>query len=188
MKKLMKALFLTGLVAVVTFALIEVMLRVVPLEIADFDSTISYGYSPDIGYTITPGGSQKYVKRCFAAHSSVNSAGFRDREWDGSPVDAVILGDSFVQASEVEDNRIAARVLENLTGRTFQNIGVQGQGTVSERIMFNRFAAARKPKYVFLFFIDNDISDNYCSLSARFGGQPATPCVTEGGGTAQARP
>src|SRR5262249_47720172 len=85
---------------------------------------------------------------------------------DRREADVVLLGDSMIYGHGVEEASTVRHHLENLLRRPVANLGIQGAGIHEEYQALKRFGLALEPKYVFLFFLVNDINDALSSLSA----------------------
>lgn len=79
----------------------------------------------------------------------------------------VVLGDSFVDASEVDDEETFTRVLErSLSGVEVVNLGVWGYSTAQEALTLEQVAFRFDPDLVLLVTAPNDFSDNLVNLSS----------------------
>jgi hypothetical protein len=113
-----------------------------------------------------------------------NSEGFRDIERRrAKPPDStriVVLGDSFVEAVEVDSQATFPRLLEQrLTEgsctRRFEvlNFGMRGYGTAQEYLLLEHRVLPYQPDIVVLaFFVGNDVYDNGLQYSMRYRPRP----------------
>ena len=83
-----------------------------------------------------------------------------DWVWDKSPIDWLLIGDSFANGACVQrGNDLAAR-LRVLTSFTIANLGINGNGPLIELATLIEYASALRPKLVFwLYFEGNDLTD-----------------------------
>jgi hypothetical protein len=114
----------------------------------------------------------------------MNAAGFRDRErkLEKPPgrLRIAVLGDSYVEARQVELEDTFASVAERtlgacpaLAGATPEllNFGFEGYGTAQELLLLRRQVFAYAPDWVVLaFFVGNDLKNN--SKALQQGGRP----------------
>jgi hypothetical protein len=85
--------------------------------------------------------------------------------------DLVVLGDSFVEFGQDEEDTLTSR-LARLTGLRPRNLGVAGYGPFQYLTSLKRYGLSPKPKVVlFCFFEGNDISDTKNYLGWRETGQ-----------------
>jgi len=83
-----------------------------------------------------------------------------DRVWDESPIDWLLIGDSFTNGACVQrGNDVAAR-LRALTSSTIANLGINGNGPLIELATLIEYGSALRPRLVFwLYFEGNDLTD-----------------------------
>jgi hypothetical protein len=85
--------------------------------------------------------------------------GFRN-ESDLDVADAVVIGDSYIEALEVQSHELITSVLARLSGRTVVNLGRQGFGPPENLVVLKRYALPMRPKViVWMFFEGNDLQD-----------------------------
>jgi hypothetical protein len=121
----------------------------------------------------------------------INRFGFRDREWNNrAPAGTIriaVVGDSYVEAVQVDETRRFTAVLENelrmlvpdLGAIEIMNFGISGHGTGQELVTYRTVVRSFQPDYVILAFMTgNDILDNVRTLS----GDPFRPyfCLVNG--------
>lgn len=91
-------------------------------------------------------------------HHKTDSMGFRN------PTDRVygeilLLGDSMIYGHGVDDASTVRYHLENIIKHPVINLGMQGNCIHQEYQILKNFGIQYKPRYVFLFFLVNDIND-----------------------------
>jgi hypothetical protein len=106
-----------------------------------------------------------------------NSLGYRGPEWDTTRHPRIaLMGDSYLLALAVPDERHLATRLRTLTEGEVMNTGVSGFGTYHELLTWRNVLAPRKPDVAVIFvFLRNDIRDNHCGLTSPKG-QFFSPC------------
>ena len=114
----------------------------------------------------------------FETTQRVNSLGFADVEPPAQvstqDLSIMILGDSFVEALQVEMNEklgplVKAAVEQRLQRRiAVTSFGRSGTGQAVQYAYFRKFAPRMKPDIVVLVFISNDLRDNHPDLTARY--------------------
>jgi hypothetical protein len=117
------------------------------------------------------------------SHVRINSAGFRDEEWAvEKPRDTVriaVLGDSYVEALQVEEDERFTETVERLLnaspvarGRRFQvmNFGVSGYGTAQELMCLRHYVWQYSPDLVVVGILTgNDVRNNSKALEKDAG-------------------
>jgi len=108
-----------------------------------------------------------------------SSRGFRDVEHAlEKPTNVkrvVVLGDSFMEATQTSLETSFSRVLEAKLGPGFEviNLGMSGYGTLQERLLLEEIGLAYDPDVVLLaFFNGNDVRDNSWELEKRLWENP----------------
>jgi hypothetical protein len=152
------------------------------LRVAGFARPVMLQPDPVLGTMLIPG-LRVWQSREGRAWTETNSHGWRDRERPTQkPTGAyriAVLGDSFVQASEVPFEESLCPRLEyslravapNRSDMPAQRVevlcfGVSGYGTAQELLAFRHHVARFQPDFVvLLFYPGNDVSDNKRSLS-----------------------
>lgn len=171
------------------FLLAEVLLRIFPVKLTDYNTTFEYRTDPDLGYTPVPNQSATYNLDCVRnPQITTNTQGFRGPEWNSVPNDEYVppitlLGDSYLLGLTVPDKNHIAWLLNSTTGRNIRNLGVSGFGTYHELLAWRKYCKGKGPEVVVLFvYLRNDVRDNHCGLS-RPSGQNFSPCceVANGG-------
>lgn len=113
----------------------------------------------------------------FRATVHVNAAGFVDREWGpkrpGVPR-VLVLGDSFVQAAQVDLDAGFGRQVERRTAARLQqevevlSLGVPGAGTATALHLWREVGAPLQPDLVVLgFLVANDVFNNHPALDTK---------------------
>jgi hypothetical protein len=118
-------------------------------------------FDSDVGLVHVPGHYQSPFVRCLdgrpncddvSVSFTVNSRGFRGdpfREPPGKPL-IVVLGDSMIEAAQVDDDKTACYLLEQSLRRAFpdvevRNLGITSAGLVHYYARWRKFAAAMRP-------------------------------------------
>lgn len=182
---LRRALLLSGSV-VFSFLILEAGLR-----IAGFEFPVTTVRHPHRGYSHRP--NAEWVQRSEGlATVRTNSRGFRDAEWRiAKPVDTIriaVLGDSFAEASQVDEEERFTELIEKQLGeqRLFEgrkievmNFGTSGYGTAQQLMTWRHDAKPYQPDFVVLAFLSgNDIRNNSETLE----GDPIRPYFVERNG------
>lgn len=95
----------------------------------------------------------------FRSHVRTDSAGFR-RDTIKSGKSILLIGDSFVQACEVDDSMTFGYLLEKRIKQNVINAGVTGYGTDQEMLLLERILDDDSDiEHVVLFFYINDLKD-----------------------------
>lgn len=167
-------LLLFGLL--IGLAAVELALRLLGPRIPVVHSLTSIAtfqtYHPIYGFFHRPGASGWIETPEFVSHVAINSRGLREREIapekPAGMYRVLMLGDSFVEGSQVPmDQTISRRLEEQLSAvvptRQVQviNAGNAGFGTAQELLFFEHEGQGYQPDVVVLvYFIDNDLPDN----------------------------
>ncbi len=159
---------------IVVFILVEVLLRVFPLE----SSYVRLSAKPDdrVGFTRIPNSVETFSTKCYQIENiRFNSLGFRGAEF--RPGGIAILGDSFMEANEVPTEATTASILEQLLRMPVLNTGINAYGNVTQRAVYDSFLTAYRPKLTVLFFTQvNDFKDNSCRLTELYNEPIIQPC------------
>ena len=147
------------------------------------DLSSQYGYHPefpyefaeDVGWRHRPSRTFQWRQREFDVTFETNRLGYRSsRPFEpGTPERVVValLGDSFVQALQVEESEsIGARLEAALSERRptqVQNFGVSNHGLIHELQVFRHDAAPLKPSVVVAFVNTNDFRDSFPGFTTR---------------------
>jgi hypothetical protein len=76
--------------------------------------------------------------------------------------DVVLIGDSYIEGFNANDDEVVARKLEEQLGRPVESMGIVGYGTLQNLIVFDKDAPKLAPKVaVFFFFEGNDLYDDF---------------------------
>ena len=162
LKKLLSSLFVLAL----TLLFADTLLRFIPSpvqyppwhEIGDPNSIV--------GIEIVP--STKAVERsaCAVSEITTNALGWRDKERSLKKTPELtriaVLGDSFIEGSQVNDDQIFTRQLEKILGDKFEvlNFGLSSIGTVQESILYEKLVKKFDPDIVITAFYLNDVQNN----------------------------
>jgi hypothetical protein len=87
-----------------------------------------------------------------------DSMGFRNPQ-DRARVDIALIGDSMIYGQGLEEQSTVRSHLEHLLGRPVANLGEQGGAMDTEYQILVHDAVRLHPRYVFIFFLNNDITD-----------------------------
>ena len=137
---------------------------------------------PGVGYTYVPGAQIRRTNNLdYWTVSTANSLGFLDREpippeKAAATCHVAVLGDSFVEASEVpiddkfhvQLERLAATKLPALRVTT-SAYGRRGTAQINQLPYYDRFIRPSRPKMVLLVFVHNDFRENSPILKAMGG-------------------
>jgi hypothetical protein len=137
----------------------EVVLRLTsPAVLAD---QLYHDYDPDVGWLLRPIHGGRTSRSCLdITDIQVNSLGFRDKEWSGRYTIGV-LGDSFMQGSQLPEGTLVPQILDSLLGMPVMNAGIDGFGTLHEYLVYKKYVLQHRPEVVLLFFYPvNDVADN----------------------------
>ena len=138
----------------------------------DFDGNL-LGPDPHRGWSLRPN-LGRWVKGENTLWIQINSDGMRDREHAlAAPPDTVriaVLGDSYMQATNVPIEKTFTSLVERDLSRCLQrtgkraevlNFGVSGYGTAQELLTYRHHAAKYQPAVVLLaYYTNNDVWNN----------------------------
>ncbi|MDP2314494.1 MAG: hypothetical protein Q8P41_16445 [Pseudomonadota bacterium] len=156
-----------GLLA--ALALAEAGVRVLsPQGVGAFDGGLLRG-------PLTTPGDHPVRSQEYAVTVHVNAAGFVDGEWapPGERREVVVIGDSFVQAAQVQPGEgYGARLEAGLHTAGLDvdvlSMGVPGAGTATALGVLREYALPRKPALVVLgFLVSNDVLNNHPLLEGK---------------------
>jgi hypothetical protein len=161
----------------VALALCEAGLWLLGIEYPSF-----YDFDPALGYKLKPGMKGYWLKEG-GGYVSINSDGLRDREHplkkSPNTLRIAILGDSFAEAMQVNQEETFWAVMENelqkcgdLGGRQVEviNFGQSGFGTTLELLVLRHRVWKYNPDVVLLAFVtSNDVAENYKPLAIQWG-------------------
>jgi acetyltransferase AlgX (SGNH hydrolase-like protein) len=174
---------LTVIAAAIGALMCLVILGELVLRVRGMASTVRYVWDPDIGLLLGPGQRARRVQPEFRTDVFVNQHGWHDCEhlYTKPPgvTRIVLVGDSFIEATEVPVATTVHRVLESVLNermapRRYEVIalGAPATGTATEYVLIKKFALRYHPDIVIVnFFTLNDVSDNLFTL-ARQPGRP----------------
>lgn len=168
-----------------SLVLIEIMLRVLGWSHPLFAQP-----DRDLGWSFRPGLSG-WSSHENTAYLRMNRFGFRGPDWSQQPdagtVRIAMLGDSFLDSSNLADEDDLTRVIERdmkdclaLAGRRAEvlNFGVSGYGTAQQYLLLQQRVMSFRPDLVVLaFYAGNDVPNNSRALSV--DGQKTKPYFEE---------
>jgi hypothetical protein len=128
------------------------------------DPELSFRHTPNTRWSGTPlSDMSEYVNRPLRLPYqtfSTDRRGFRNRS-DRDRADIALIGDSYVEGFHVSDDETAAVRVEQLTGRTTENLAVSGYGSLQELLVLQKYAVPLAPRMVAWFFFEgNDLDDD----------------------------
>lgn len=166
-RRLMKNIFFSSFIFLIFLGCLEILLRTTHL----FNATVSWS-EPDhiLGWKFTPG--RRYWSKKENDHpitGRINSYGWRDKEWSiKKPINnyrIAVLGDSFVEAFQVEMDRTFLALTDNQLNKNqhnkaeLMNFGRSGFTQTEELLVLKNCVSQFSPNMVVLFFSPNDIGD-----------------------------
>jgi hypothetical protein len=90
--------------------------------------------------------------------------GFRNPK-DREEADILLLGDSFIYGHGVNVDQTVAHFLEHGSTYSVVNLARQGDCAFQQVFLLSQYITHFKPRYVFYFFYENDITDLYLYLT-----------------------
>lgn len=163
-------------------------------------------FVPGVGFLAEPRALVRWTnEREFRTETTTNSLGFPDRE-PPSPEQAAagcfvaVIGDSFVEANEVEVPGKFPVLLEESAERELPALGIRtaafgrgDTGQVNQLAFYDRYARRLRPRVVVLVFYSNDFEDNTTEYRARRRGfdperMPYLSAAPDGAGGIALRP
>lgn len=83
--------------------------------------------------------------------------GFRnsDKQWD-TPIDALLIGDSYIQGACVPDRAYLSALMSDSLGKNVVNVGIGSNGPNHYRALVETFVPIVKPRNAIVFFYPND--------------------------------
>ena len=134
-----------------SFIIVEILLRI-------FNPTLSYQkhsyiFDSELGWIHKPNSSFSNVTPDFNVSSSINSLSLRDSEFLNNKKNILVLGDSMVEARQVNDSEVFTELLEdNFKEYEFLNAGVSGYGTTQQLLLYKRLSKEIKFEFVVLLY------------------------------------
>ncbi len=124
-----------------------------------------YRYNPDMKmYLMRPDYERDMYFNGYRWHHKTDFMGFRNPV-NRSSADIVLLGDSMIYGHGLEETSTVRHFLEEMVQRPVANLGIQQNSIHQEYQVLKHFGVKFHPKYVLLFFLQNDILDLTLSLS-----------------------
>jgi len=178
--KALKSVLAGLLLSAVTLAVMAVGGEVFLRERApSFKTEWPVVFDPAIGYRFQPGAEVATTNNLdYWNRQRANSLGFLDRE----PVPPeqrpgschlVLIGDSFVEAHQVDIKDKAQVLLEQMAAQkhpelklTTAGFGISDTGQINQLPYYDLFARRQAPRIVVLVFVKNDFSDNSALIQA----------------------
>jgi hypothetical protein len=118
-----------------------------------------YRYAPELQTRLMhPNHERTMYFNTYRWRHKTDSRGFRNPV-DRTNATVVLLGDSMVYGHGVEETSTIRHHLEVMLGQPVVNLGVQGSSIHDEYQVLKTFGVGLRPRYVFLFFLGNDIDD-----------------------------
>lgn len=169
-KRLLKIVLFCLTTFLLTFIFLETYLRLFDRQIFEVHPPGMYVADEDAGYVLSPGFRGSVQRPEFDAEFSINSRGFRGREFGAKADDVfriLVLGDSQAFGFGVSDEETFSFQLEKcLNERQEQafeilNGGVPGYGTIDQLNFLRSRGPHVNPDFVILQFLsDNDFEEN----------------------------
>jgi hypothetical protein len=167
---------LLGISTLLALALLEVTLRLslhrLPVALANklagsYSANGDGIYRPDLDLRLVrmrPHYRRTMFFNGFTWTHQTDALGFRN-SMELMQADIVLLGDSMIYGHGVEETQTVASHLRTLTKRSVANLGQQANGMHEEYQFLLHPGRSLKPKWVFLFLLNNDITDTVQALS-----------------------
>lgn len=173
MRRLAPLVLLLASLAVAA-GLLELALRVLPIDVASYHSIAGFTvYDPVLGWKLAPSRSLVFRGAHFAVRVTHDASGRRD-----DPVDyartpgrrrVLVLGDSVVWCWGVEHDECFTELVERALGDTdVVNAGVPGYSTAQELLFYRQEGRRYRPDVVVLVVSPNDADDNVDRRGPRF--------------------
>ena len=171
-----KEIILAFLSFVVTASLMETYFRLFPETLppalsnhltSRYHDGLTGIYRYDFGlnmYLMKPNYECQMLFNGYRWHHHTNSMGFRNPH-DFSRADILLLGDSMIYGHGVEETSTIRYFLNQILHQNIINMGMQGICIHQEYQLLKHFGLALHPKYVLVFFLQNDIHDLTVHLS-----------------------
>jgi hypothetical protein len=155
-------------------AMLEIALRVLPIDVASFHSIAGFTvYDPVLGWKLAPSRTLTFAGAHFSVRVVHNAEGLRDRHYDDARVPGrrriLVLGDSVVWCWGVEQaDCFTERLERSLADTDVINAGVPGYSTAQELLFYEREGRRYRADVVVLVVAPNDPEDNLDRRGPRF--------------------
>jgi hypothetical protein len=161
-------LHVAGLATLVSVGAVECALRVWPTLLSpEYANGVRTKYHDGPGgiYYYDPSARQWFMWPEYRTQMYYNgytwthetdALGFRNRRVQ-SPVDIVLLGDSFIYGHGVDLEGTVGHFLEQCSRATVMNLGRQGHDAYSEAYLLTDQIGTLRPRIILLFFMENDV-------------------------------
>jgi hypothetical protein len=151
-----------------------------PILPGNYDTGAYLVRNEELGHFHVPGFDGWIKAPEFTTHVVINPQGLRDRRQSFDKPEGtfrvLFLGDSFVEAVQVQQAQGVAEQLERALNQGSSrpveviNAGVAAYGTGQELLLLDQVGAKYKPDLiVLLFFVGNDVTNNYYRLELQDG-------------------
>ena len=163
----------------------EILVRVLPVKVlggvyGDLKINIKFDKT---GPNFVPDQTARFASECFDAYPiTINSHGFRGKEYEVAKQSDVfriaVLGDSFMEALQINDGETTADQLETILQDNWQktevlNFGFSGTGAAQQLIRYRYTVKNFSPDLVLLFFLPgNDFIDSHMEYAYQTMGIP----------------
>lgn len=164
-KNAVKNLALNALLSVTSIVVFAVVVELLLQVATPFVKPRFTKVDPHVGWYHYPGVSDDMTTEGHDYHLSYNSHGYRVPEHSFEKPDTVrriiLIGDSFVDGSEVGDQEVFSwHLQEQLPCVEVINLGVYGYSTAQELVTLERVGLRYDPDLVLVFTITRDFEDN----------------------------
>jgi hypothetical protein len=124
-----------------------------------------YRYSSELRMNLMrPSYERRMYFNGYTWHHKTDSLGFRNPV-ERATASVVLLGDSMVYGHGLEETSTVRHHLEALLGQPVANLGIQGNAIHQEYQVLKTYGLRLRPRYVFLFFLANDVDDLGAALT-----------------------
>ena len=176
LKEKIKNVFIGVLIFAAVFAVLFCIAEIITRKIYKVNMEDFVTCVENFGWQMKPNMDSIYQFKTIKSHVTTNSKGLRDKEYDYEKPEntkrVLILGDSFMNALQVDDDQTTDAVLENYlnqhtTSTEVINSGIIAWGTAQEYSFLKLEGLKYEPDVVVMFFYINDIFENYGTAAGR---------------------